>query len=72
MRNFHALRCCSGADFGMAMTEVHHTNTSREVEQLDALVGGDESALALIENMLGETANALGNVLLAKSRGVHI
>lgn len=69
--NLAALRGGGGADFGMAVTEIHDADASCEIEQLDALVRSYECALALFEDMFGQAANALCNVLLAESCGVH-
>jgi hypothetical protein len=66
-----ALPCSRGADLGMAMTKVDHTNASRQVQQFYALVCGNPCAFPVLKDMLREATNALSNVLLAESRCVH-
>ena len=65
--NLVALCGGGGADFGMAVAEVHDADTSCQIEQLDAFIRGYECALGLIEDMFGEAADALCNVLLSES-----
>ena len=72
MCDLAALCCRRGTDFRVTVAEVHDADTSRKIEQLHALVGRYERALTLFENMLGEAANALCDVLLAKLCRIHV
>lgn len=70
MGDFAALLCGSLGDLGVAVAEVADADAGGHVEQLDALVRGDPRALAVLEDMLGEAADALGDVRLAERGGV--
>ena len=54
------------------MTKVHDSDASSHVQQLNALIRGDEGTLAIFEDMLCEAANALCNVLFAECRCIHV
>jgi hypothetical protein len=54
------------------VAEIDDANAGGEVEQLNALVGGYEGALAILEDVPGESADASGDVLLAEGGGVEV
>ncbi len=64
-------RGCFG-DFRVAVSKVADTNTGSHIEQLDTFVSGDPRTLAIFEDVLGETANTLGDVGLAERGGVEV
>lgn len=70
MSDLAALLGSSFSNFRMAVSQVADTDTGSHVEKLDTLVSGDPASLTILEDMLGEAADTLGDVRLAEGGGV--
>lgn len=50
------------------LTQVSDSNAAGQIEQLGTIVGGEPASLTLDEDVVGESAYALGYVLAAELR----